>query len=47
MSIFGAFLAYSLFSSDKARMRTERSGMESAMLILGMAAFGMLFISLF
>lgn len=47
MALFGGLIAYALFGSNSAKRRVEHSGLESGMILLGMIAFGVLFVILF
>lgn len=47
MALVGALIAYSLFGSESAKLRVEKSGYESGMILLGLVAFGALFAILF
>lgn len=46
MALVGAFIAYCLFGPGDAKQRAEYSGMEKSMILLGMIAFGALFLIL-
>jgi hypothetical protein len=43
IAFVGALVAWSLFGNRDAKRRAEYSGMEKAMMLLGLAAFGYLF----
>jgi len=43
IAFVGALVAWSLFGSRDAKRRPEYSGMEKAMMLVGLAAFGYVF----